>query len=964
MEFGVLGPLEVHDGGRALLLGGAKQRALLTVLLLNANQVLPTSRLVELLWGEEAPETAAHGLQVYVSQLRKLLEPNRAAGHYEVLVSSASGYAIKIADDQLDTRRFERLVGEAGRLLQARDLVAAVDLLREALNLWRGQPLSDVLNEPFALAEVARLTELRLGALERRIDAELALGRHADLIAELEALIAEHPLRERLCAQLILALYRSGRQAEASDLYYRTRRRLVDELGMEPGPALQKLLKDVLRQDVSLDLAPERLAAPPRSHNLPLQLTSFVGRGRDLDEIKRLLARARLLTLVGPGGVGKTRLALQVASGVLDLYRDGVWLVDLASLSDPDLIPQAVSSALGLREQPGRAPTETLANFLQSRHLLLVLDNCEHLVEAAAGLAESVLRGSPQVRVLATSQERLNIPGEHVWHVQPLLTPDSKRMPPFKELVRFEALQLFTDRAVMVEPSFALTPQNAGAMAQICQRVDGVPLAIELAAAHSNAFAPEQLLARLGGRFKVLASGMRTALPRQKTLLATVEWSHNLLEEHEKLLFRRLSVFAGGWDLEAAEAVLSDERMPSVEVPVLLSTLVDKSLVVAEEGAFGRRYRLLETLREFAREQLANSGEASALRRRHALFFLELAGDAEAMLRGREAKRWLARLDQEHDNARAALAWSEEADNELQMRLAAAWTAYWRVQGHVSEGRRRLAAALSGAATPSPARMQCLIQASRLAYFQGDLGFMAPLGEALQIARQHNDLPAQAQVLNSMAVGEAEEGHLLEASRRFEESLGLWQRLGDNRRIAAARTNIALCDHYLGNPAAAVAGCEQALAILPSEDRRGGLMTLQALAGAEMDLERFEAAEQHLVQGLDIARELQDPVLTSHALRMIASLAASRQLPERALRLVAAAEVHLAERGSEKFAPLSRKSLEAKLVEMRALLGLEASDVAWREGRSMSLEDAINYALAPPERSARKQNTEEPVSAG
>ena len=380
VDFRLLGPLEIWDDGRQLAIGSAKQRALLAILLLNANRVVPTSRLIELLWGDEPSETVANTLQVAVSQLRKILEKDHPRGTpYQVLVSQPPGYLLRVGADQLDLYRFEQLRREADQASQGADPDTTAARLRGALNLWRGPALADVAADPFALAEGVRLNELRIKTLEDRIEAELSLGRHGDLIGELQALVTEYPLRERLRGQLMLALYRSGRQAEASELFHKTRALLIEELGMEPGPGLQRLFKAILNQEVSV--APAR----SRTDNLPTALTTFIGRTEEVHDVKERLSGVRLLTLTGIGGVGKTRLALQVAKEVLTVYPHGVWFVDLAPLNDGAFVPDAVASVLGLRELAGRTVVEGLTAYFGTRTALLILDNCEHLARRSVG---------------------------------------------------------------------------------------------------------------------------------------------------------------------------------------------------------------------------------------------------------------------------------------------------------------------------------------------------------------------------------------------------------------------------------------------------------------------------------------------------------------------------------------------------------------------------------------------------
>jgi DNA-binding SARP family transcriptional activator len=527
MEFRILGPLEVVADGQILRLGGPKQRALLALLLTQANRAVSIDRLSEGLWGDAPPNGAAATIQVYISQLRKQLEPNRKPNApYRVLVSQPPGYLLRVGPDQLDLYRFEQFKDAAFAALTAGDAEAAATSFRQAIAVWRGPALADFAAEPWALGEAGRMNEMRLQALEQRIEADLVLGRHAHLTAELETIVAEYPFRERLRGQLMVALYRSGRQAEASDVFHRTREKLVEELGMEPGPDLQKLLKQILNQDPSLEVRPRPLKSQQsQPHNLPVQLTSFVGRDAELGTVKRLISESRLVTLTGAGGIGKTRLALEVARQVVDQYRDGAWLVELAPLANPELVPNVVLAALGFGAQPSDTPTESLISALAVREMLCLLDNCEHLLDACARLTDALLRSCPQLRILATSRELLGVSGETTWRVPSMATPDSSRSLSLEELQGLETVQLFVQRADAARPGFQLTRESAGAAARICQRLDGIPLAIELAAARMRALHAEQIAERLDNRFQLLTGGSRTALPRQQTLRALIDWS-------------------------------------------------------------------------------------------------------------------------------------------------------------------------------------------------------------------------------------------------------------------------------------------------------------------------------------------------------------------------------------------------------------------------------------------------------
>lgn len=607
MEVRLLGPLEVREGDRLLNVRGSRQRALLALLALNAGRVMPAERLIELLWGDEAPPSAANALQVHVSNLRKILEPQGQP--YRLLVSDESGYALKLDPHQIDFARFEQLVDQGHKVLARGEVAQCAQLLGQAANLWRGSALVDLADQPWSIGEARRLEELRVAATEDRMEAELALGRHSELIAELESMIAMNPFRERLRGQLMLALYRSGRQAEASDVYQKTREVLVEELGMEPGLELQQLLKAILNQEASLGVpAAERPAA--RLDNLPVALTSFVGRDSALTQIRKLVSENRLVTLTGPGGFGKTRLAVEIARGLLDKYERGVWLASLASLTDPALVPEAVAQMLAIRAQAGQSPTERLIASLDDHQYLIVLDNCEHLIDACAQMAEAVLTSCPRVTILATSREALGIAGEVAWSVPSMQVPEAATT---ASASGFEAVELFQLRAATAVGEFRLDDHRLELATQICRTLDGIPLAIELAAAKLRVLSLEELLARLDDRFRVLTGGSRTAMRRQQTLRATIDWSYDLLPSTDRVLLPMLSVFAGSFSIQGAEAVCGVGAVAVGDVLDGLSSLARKSVVQVERNDFETRYRLMDTIREYGTEKLNATGQLAVL---------------------------------------------------------------------------------------------------------------------------------------------------------------------------------------------------------------------------------------------------------------------------------------------------------------------------------------------------------------
>jgi non-specific serine/threonine protein kinase len=702
---------------------------------------------------------------------------------------------------------------------------------------------------------------------------------------------------------------------------------------------------------------PGRLVALPGGHrdarppnNLPSELSSFVGRERELAEVERLLEEVRLLTLTGSGGCGKTRLALAAGERV-EGFGDGVWLVELASLADPSLVPQAVASTLGVREQPGRLPTETLSDYLGSRNVLLVLDNCEHLVEACAELAEALLHSCPGLRVLATSREALGITGEVAWLVPSLPLPDLRRLPDIESLPQYESARLFLERAAAVKPAFALTERNASAVAQVCYRLDGIPLAIELAAAKAKVLSVEQIADRLDDSFGLLSTGGRTAMPRHRTLHATMDWSHELLPDEERALFRRLSVFAGGFSLEAAESVCAGEELERDEVLELLSHLVDKSLVVAREQDGEARYRLLETVRQYAREKLSESGEAERFRERHAGYYLALAEEAEPELKGERQVAWLERLERERDNLRTAMAWLlGRGELEEAARLGWALWLFWGIRAHFAEGRRWMEQALSanGNSMPASARAKALYVAGMMANYQGDHRSAEPLvEESLELFRELEDKPGTAYALSNAGFAASGQGHHQRAITLNEESVHLFLEAEEKWGAAIQFCFLAVAWRDRGDHGRARRLAERGLALSREVGERqtlcAALYTLATLAQAEGDHER---ARDLFAEGLVLSAELGNEADVAHSLEGLASVAEAEGRIVRAARLWGAEEALLEKMEAAVYTYVPDRSVHrSRVAAARSQLDEEAFQAAWAEGRAMKPEQVIEYAL-------------------
>jgi predicted ATPase/DNA-binding SARP family transcriptional activator len=728
LRFGVLGPLHVTGRDGPLAVSGPRQLALLAVLLLEGGRVLSRDRLIDELWGDDPPATAVNALQVHVAALR------RALGG--CIRTVGSGYTLDVDPEQVDANRFERLIDEAGPVA---DHARRSALLADALSLWRGQPFSGVPRTPAVAAAAGRLEELRLGAIEERVEADLAGGRHDAVVAELRELVAAHPDRERLTGQLMLALHRAGRSAEALDAFRELAGTLDQRLGVDPSDALVALERAIRRADPTL--------AAPLPVSLPSPASRFIGRERELAETAGILGRTRLLTLVGPGGCGKTRLAIELATRALPDHPDGAHFVDLAPVAPSAPIVHAVAAALRVRDQPGEALDAALAAHLRHRRLLLVLDNCEHVAARAAALSRSLLEASTGLRVLATSRQPLGIGGETVWRVPSLGLPDAEAGQ--DAAAGSDAVRLLADRAAAVLPGHGLDDRDAVLAAAVCRRLDALPLAIELVAGRLPSLSLAEVAGHLDRRLALLASTGAAPRRRHQTMGAAIEWSHELLDSKERALFRRLGVFVGGFGLAAAEAVAEGDVLP------VLIRLIDKSMVVADRlDPATTRYRLLETIRDYALARLAESGEAAAVRERHAAWCRRLVEDARSTADAQQ-EATVTRLDPEVGNIHTALGWCLDAGHAPEQALAIAaplWW-YWWLRGFNEEGCGWLLRCLEAAdPAPSPARALGLRGAGVLARGRGDYDLAMRLGEeALAAYRALDDQLGVAAALNGLS---------------------------------------------------------------------------------------------------------------------------------------------------------------------------------------------------------------------
>jgi predicted ATPase/DNA-binding SARP family transcriptional activator len=979
----LFGPCEVRVHGVPLpRLRSRKGYWLLALLALRRGAQVDRAWLAAILWPDSPEPQALGSLRISLKDLRGALgvEASRLRS------PTSRTLALDLVGAQVDVLGFDAAVarGDPGSLAAA-------------CSLYRG-PLLEECAEEWVFQERQARAEAHLAALERLAAEAMSGGDPARAERYARRAVAVDPLRESAHRGLMEAQAAGGNYAAVLATYRELRLLLHRELNAEVDAetrVLYEAIRAEARQKAALP-APSCFAALPApplrsleafAHNLPAQWTRFIGRERTMAEVKRLLTGARLLTLTGIGGCGKTRLALQVAADLLAQYDDGVWLVELASLADPALVPRTMASTLGLREDPARSPVETLLSYLRPRALLLLLDNCEHLLSPCAELAAELLRGCPQLRLLATSREELGIVGEQTYPVPPLSLPDPTQLPPLERLREFEAVQLFADRAALSQPSFVVTRANATAVAQVCHHLDGIPLAIELAA-RVKVMSVEQLAGRLEDVFRLLTGGSRTALPRQRTLRAMIDWSYNLLSEEERALLRRLSVFAGGWTLPAAEAVCADNG----EVLDLLTQLAEKSLVEVEQQAGVARYRFLETVRQYSRERLNEAGEADAARSSHLEFFLRLAEEAEPNLTGPDRRAWLERLDREHDNLRAALEWSRASGNETALRLAGALFWFWNHRGHAYEGRVWLEKALSGGrpAAPGPARTasraKALWAAGTLAWIQCHKDAARPrLEESLTIWQEVGDKQGLGRSLRELGNVLGDQGDLAmarslhersaalfrETANKWdlalslamlgadevgddtvvrsaaEESLALYRGLRDEWGIALALEGLGLHAGHKGDHSMARSLFEEALAGHRAEGDTWNIAELLNLLGEVAQRQgEPERAAQLFRESLPLHRDVGDRGAIAIVFHNLGAVAQLQGQHGRAARLFAAAEA-LREGGigTPRYSLTDRADRERDLAAVRAALGEEAFAAAWAEGRAMPFEQAISDAL-------------------
>jgi predicted ATPase/DNA-binding SARP family transcriptional activator/DNA-binding CsgD family transcriptional regulator len=959
-----------------------KAASLVKLLAIAPGHRIHREQVMNLLWPDLGRKAASNNLRRVLHAARKVLDS--ATGSLYLASQDESLMLCPGGQLWVDAEAFAESAVSARR---SRDPSA----YRAAIELYAGELLPDDRYEEWAENRRGQLRRLYVELLVELTGLYEERGEYGQAAERLQRALSEEPTNEEAHAGLMRLYALSGRRGEALTQYERLSETLSGRLGTAPGVTTRALREKIAAGRFQSTQHTAPLREEPSyagKHNLPEPRTNFVGREREMVEVKGMLAMTGLLTLTGTGGCGKTRLALEVARELVGTYQDGVWLVELAPLAEGALIPQVMAGTFGVQEQPGRPLLESLLDALGDRKMLLVLDNCEHLIDAAARLTEALLRSCSRLRVLATSREPLGVTGELGWLVPPLSAPDTQQSPTLEELGAYESVRLFADRASNKHPGFELTPENAQAVAQVCARLEGIPLAVELAAARIGMLSAEQISERLGHSLKLLTGEDRTVDHRHQTLRAALEWSFDLLGEPEQILFRRLSAFAGGFTLDAAESVGGRVGIDEEDILELLSHLVDKSLVVAKENwETGARYRLLEPIRQYAREKLKVSGEDEAVGRRHTEFFLALAEKAEPELSRSQQAEWLDRLETEHDNLRAALSWALGREIDSGFRLAGALCRFWHTRGYLSEGRRYLEAVASSAAVPATVRAKVLdglgwiaepqgdYERARVAYEEslelyrrsndkrgvanalGDLGSLALdrgdyeeattlLEESLTLHRELGSKEEVVGVLNGLGVLTSAKGDREQSISFFSEALALSRGAGNVRKNATSLGNLGITMLVHGNPEQATVLLEESLALFrdigDSSNIAIGLMYSALAALTKGGHERVKALSQESLALLQIAEDEQH---VPDCLEIMAGGAGAQGLARRAARLWGAAEA-MREAIGVPLQPEDRKLLDPYLATARSNLGEVAWQTSLAEGRAMMPEQAIEYSLS------------------
>jgi predicted ATPase/DNA-binding SARP family transcriptional activator/Tfp pilus assembly protein PilF len=934
LEFLLLGPVEARRGEVVVPLGGPRQRTLLALLLLRPGRIVGVDELLDAIWYGEPPDGAATTIRSYISRLRAAL------GSAARIAGNSEGYSISVSPDAIDLLRFEGEVRAADAELRSGMWRAAADRLAPALALWRGRPFGDLADDgPLRLA-ADRLVELRIHALEQRVEADIRLGRSADLVDELEGLVGQYPYRERLWSQLMRALYHSGRQADALTTYQRARTMLDDQLGIEPSPDLQELEGSILRQEL------DPIAAQGRTSNLPGEATPLIGREADIATLERLISSNRLVTLTGVGGVGKTSLALAVARAGTIPSPDGQVFVDLVPVADGTGVARAVMRALDVHERPSQDVTEQLTSALRNAAVLIILDNCEHVIASAAEISEAIIRSCPDVRIVATSRMPLGISGEVEHGVSPLKAPSSSAS--IDELRSSEAVRLLLERAYPGRTEPFADDTTLGAAARICRDLDGLPLAIELAAARARALSLSEIAGRLDDRFRFLVSWRRVSAGRHQTLKQAMDWSYDLLSPTDQVVFAQLSVFVGGFRLPAASAITRPEATGEDGALDAVTRLVDASLVVAEPRGTATRYRQLETVRQYGANRLEEMGGADTARRRYATYFMDLAEHAEPELSGDAQTRWFTLLDEEHDNLLTALShMADAADNASSLlSFTVSLTRFWYVRGYLGEARDRLEQAVQAAAdAPVALRRRALTATASIALLQGDYGAATRFAEAsLDAARETGEDRLVANGLSNLGAIVLAAGDRARAGGLLREAVALARSVDDSRILALALNNLG--DHALtiGEYERAEPLFTESLAILEKRgDTANVARSLFNLGAVALRRGRIDDADERLRLSLERGRDAGDKEDLSWALLGMAAVCAARGDGRRAAVVLAAAKALLDGMGAD-FKPFERQLYEETDQQLEDALDAATRAGLREQGRMMSIEDAVAFA--------------------
>ena len=880
----ILGPLEVSSDLGSPSLGGRKQRVVLACLALRVGRVTPVDDLIEAGWGDDLPANPANALQYQVAQLRKIIETD--AAHPQYLITCKPGYRLDPDTVTSDAEQFEASLAAARQSFAAGDNANAASLVEEALALWRGPALAEFRYDDFARADAERLDDERVTAVELQLDIALGDGRHAEASPQLAQLTREHPLREGLWARRVLALYRSGRQSEALRVFQDARDSLA-HVGLEPGIDLRELEQQILDQDSSLDPAATRAQAP--AHNLPAPPNRLVGREADIEKVTALVESGRLVTLIGPGGAGKTRLAIAVGRALLDRYPDGIWFLPLDTLEDGSLLPTAIGRVIGMRENPDRPVVDTLIDHLSPKKTMLVLDNCEHLVEPTAAFVRDILASCDQLSVLATSQVTLEAAGEVVFAVTPLAIPGQTASiyDPIRDI---DGVALFLERARDSGARVKDWDDAAfAAVANIVTALDGMPLALELAAARTRSMSLDEIARGLDDQFAILNHGPRTAPARQRSLRAAVEWSLNLLEDRQRTLIAKLSVFVGGFDTDDAAAVTGESPLA---VRDDLAALVDRSLLTRRGDVAGSaRFAMLESLRQHGTLALEPDQLASA-RDAHLEHFTEFAGDADLGIRSSDQVSWLHRIDAAYANIRTAIGWSLDGGSlETGIQLAARTGRYWDWRGLLKEGAAWTERLTAAASAPVPGLPT--IEAGR-SFIAWECGYIEEARRASDLAvvsaRELDDPLEIAAALSSRVLISRSSGDI-ESARSDGAALRLVaDRTGDQWFVAWAESALATVALAANDLDAAESHTRRSRGLFAElGDRRGESWSLLSLAQICLGHGDADAAELHARSALEAATATEDDRSMLWALEILADTAQRRGQPKRSARLWGAA---------------------------------------------------------------------------